>query len=75
VTIEPSGPPPRSTSTPALPAVDGGRRSFAIALGTLVWGLVFSRTALLVGGAHVLCCIGWGIESVHEYRQSIRWPH
>lgn len=77
VTIEPQAPPPPvDLATLHLPGPSWWPAFFAPALGCLVWGLVFSRTALLVGvGLTVLCCIGWGVESVREYRQQIAGHH
>ena len=77
VTREPEVPdPPIDLETLHLPGPSWWPAAFSIALGVLVWGLVFSPTALLVGlGLTVLCCIGWAIESVREYRQSIAGHH
>lgn len=77
VTIEPQEPdPPVDLETLHLPGPSWWPAGFAVALGVLVYGLVFSPGALLAGVAlTVACCIGWGIESVHEYRQSISGHH
>lgn len=74
VTIEPQEPdPPIDPHTLHLPGPSWWPAFFSVALGVLVWGLVFHLGGLLLGGigATVLCCVGWGVESVHEYRQSI----
>jgi hypothetical protein len=77
VTIEPQQPdPPVDPHTLHLPGPSWWPAFFSVALGLLVWGLVFSRGILVAGiVTTVLCCIGWGIESVHEYRQSIAGHH
>ncbi len=77
VTIEPAKPdPPVDLETLHLPGPSWWPAFFSIALGLLVFGLVYSPTLLLVGiGALIVCCVGWGIESVHEYRQSISGQH
>jgi hypothetical protein len=77
VTIEPTVPdPPLDLETLHLPGPSWWPAFFSVALGLLVFGLVFSTTLLVVGFAGlVLCCVGWGIESVHEYRQQISGQH
>lgn len=77
VTIEPSKPdPPVDLETLHLPGPSWWPAFFSVALGLLVYGLVFNNTLLLVGlVAFVVCCVGWGIESVHEYRQQISGQH
>lgn len=77
VTIEPTVPdPPVDLETLHLPGPSWWPAFFSVALGLLVFGLVFSKTLLLVGIAGlVLCCIGWGIESVHDYRRQISAHH
>ena len=77
VTIEPSEPsPPVDLETLHLPGPSWWPALFPVALGLLVWGLVYS-TGILIAGlvTTVGCCIGWGIESVHEYRQTIAGHH
>jgi hypothetical protein len=77
VTIEPAEPdPPVDLETLHLPGPSWWPAFFSVALGLLVFGLVYNTTLLLVGiGSLVVCCVGWGIESVHEYRQSISGQH
>jgi len=77
VTIEPEKPdPPVDLEHLHLPGPSWWPAFFSIALGVLVYGLVFSPVMLLAGVALlVVCCVGWGIESVHEYRQSISGQH
>lgn len=77
VTIEPSEPdPPIDLATLHLPGPSWWPAAFSIALGLLVWGLVYNPTMLIVGVAFtVVCCVGWGVESVREYRQSISGHH
>lgn len=77
VTLEPDIPePPVDLETLHLPGPSWWPAFFSVALGLLVFGLVFS-TGMLVAGVLALvgCCVGWGIESVHEYRQSISGQH
>ena len=77
VTLEPEKPdPPIDLETLHLPGPSWWPAGFSVALGLLVFGLVFSPGLLIAGVAlTVVCCIGWGIESVHEYRQSIAGHH
>jgi hypothetical protein len=77
VTIEPSEPdPPLDPATLHLPGPSWWPAFFSVALGLLVFGLVFSHPLLIVGIVGlVVCCVGWGIESVHEYRQQISGQH
>jgi hypothetical protein len=77
VTIEPAEPgPPLDLETLHLPGPSWWPAFFSIALGMLAFGLVFSKPLLFAGlFGTVLCCIGWGVESVHEYRQSIAGHH
>lgn len=77
VTLEPELPePPVDLETLHLPGPSWWPAFFSVAFGVLVFGLVFD-TRLLVAGVVglVVCCVGWGIESVHEYRQSISGQH
>jgi hypothetical protein len=77
VTIEPVDPePPVDLETLHLPGPSWWPAFFSIAFALLVYGLVLHSPLALAGvGALVLCCVGWGIESVHEYRQSISGQH
>lgn len=77
VTIEPAEPdPPLDPETLHLPGPSWWPAFFSIALGLLAFGLVFSKPLLFAGLLGVvLCCIGWAVESVHEYRQSIAGHH
>jgi hypothetical protein len=77
VTIEPAEPdPPLDLETLHLPGPSWWPAFFAVALGMLAFGLVFSKPLLLAGVlGTVLCCVGWAVESVHEYRQSIAGHH
>jgi hypothetical protein len=77
VTVEPSEPePPIDLETLHLPGPSWWPAFFSVALGLLVWGLVYNRTVLLAGVAlTVVCCVGWALESVREYRQSISGHH
>ena len=77
VTLEPEKPdPPIDLEHLHLPGPSWWPAAFSVALGLLVFGLVFS-TGMLIAGVVLLvvCCVGWGIESVHEYRQSISGQH
>jgi hypothetical protein len=77
VTLEPELPePPVDLETLHLPGPSWWPAFFSVALGLLVFGLVFN-TGMLVAGVVglVICCVGWGIESVREYRQSISGQH
>ena len=77
VTLEPERPdPPVDLETLHLPGPSWWPAFFSIALGLLVFGLVYS-TGMLVAGVVliVVCCVGWGIESVHEYRAQISGQH
>lgn len=73
VTIEPEQPaPPVDLETLHLPGPSWWPAFFSIAGAMVVLGLVFNRGLLVAGVvALVLCCVGWGVESVHEYRQQI----
>lgn len=78
VTVEPERPdPPVDLETLHLPGPSWWPAAFSVAGAVLVWGLVFhSPIATLAGvGLLVICCVGWGIESVHEYRQQISGQH
>jgi hypothetical protein len=77
VTIEPTMPdPPVDLETLHLPGPSWWPAFFSVALGALAFGLVFSRPVLWAGlVATVACCVGWGVESVHEYRASISGHH
>ena len=77
VTIEPAEPdPPVDLETLHLPGPSWWPAFFSVAGALLVLGLVFHSPLLWVGAAGlVLCCVGWGIESVHEYRQQISGHH
>ena len=77
VTIEPTVPdPPIDLATLHLPGPSWWPAFFSVALGLLVFGLVFSRPLLLAGVVLlVVCCVGWGVESVREYRQQIAGHH
>ncbi|HEV2890072.1 MAG TPA: cytochrome c oxidase subunit 4 [Frankiaceae bacterium] len=78
VTLEPEVPdPPIDLETLHLPGPSWWPAAFSIALGVLVWGLVFHSVIATIGGILLLvvCCVGWGIESVHEYRQQISGQH
>lgn len=77
VTIETDRPdPPIDLETLHLPGPSWWPAAFSVAAGAMVFGLVMSTPLLLGGvGLLVVCCIGWGIESVHEYRQSIAGHH
>ncbi len=78
VTIEPERPdPPVDLETLHLPGPSWWPAFFSIAGALLVVGLVFHHTWLTLGGVAglVLCCVGWGIESVHEYKQQISGQH
>jgi hypothetical protein len=77
VTVEPSVPdPPVDLETLHLPGPSWWPAFFAVALGLLVFGLVFSRPLLIAGLlATVACCAGWAIESVRDYRQSLAGHH
>ncbi|HVF03394.1 MAG TPA: cytochrome c oxidase subunit 4 [Frankiaceae bacterium] len=77
VTIETDRPdPPVDLETLHLPGPSWWPAAFSVAAGSIVLGLVMSTPLLLVGlGLLVICCIGWGVESVHEYRQSIAGHH
>ena len=78
VTIEPVEPdPPLDLETLHLPGPSWWPAGFSIALLVLVLGLVFHSLPAVGGGLLlvVVCCVGWGIESVHEYRQQISGQH
>ena len=77
VTVEPDEPlPPVDLETLHLPGPSWWPAFFSVALGVLVLGLVFWPGVLVAGILLlVVCCVGWGIESVHEYRQSISGHH
>jgi hypothetical protein len=78
VTIEPAKPdPPVDLETLHLPGPSWWPAFFSIALFVLVYGLVLHSLPAIGGGLLlvVVCCVGWGIESVHEYRQQISGQH
>ena len=77
VTLEPEKPdPPVDLEHLHLPGPSWWPAAFSVALGLLMFGLAFHTGLLLAGLALlVVCCVGWGIESVHEYRQSISGQH
>lgn len=78
VTIEPAKPdPPVDLETLHLPGPSWWPAVFSVAALVLVLGLVFHSGPTLLAGVLllVLCCVGWGIESVHEYRQQISGHH
>jgi hypothetical protein len=78
VTLEPVHPdPPVDLETLHLPGPSWWPAIFSVAGAVLVWGLVFhSPIGTLAGiGLLVVCCVGWGLESVHEYRQQISGQH
>ena len=73
VSREPSEPdPPLDLATLHLPGPSLMPALYAVAGGLLVFGLVFHYTLALAGLAMVvLTTVGWGIESVREYRQTV----
>ena len=73
VAREPSQPdPPVDLETLHLPGPSLMPALYSVAAGLLVFGLVFHYTLALVGlGLLVLTTIGWGVESVREYRQTV----
>ncbi|MDQ1713006.1 MAG: hypothetical protein QOE45_2456 [Frankiaceae bacterium] len=77
VTIEPTVPdPPVDLATLHLPGPSWWPAFFSVALGALAFGLVFSKPLLFAGlFLTVACCVGWGVESVREYRQSLAGHH
>lgn len=78
VTLEPVEPdPPVDLETLHLPGPSWWPAAFSVAAFVLVLGLVFHSLAGVGAGVLLLvvCCVGWGIESVHEYRQQISGQH
>lgn len=73
VSREPTEPdPPIDLATLHLPGPSLMPALYSVAAGLLVFGLVFQPTLALVGLAMVvLTTIGWGVESVREYRQTV----
>jgi len=73
VSREPTEPdPPIDLETLHLPGPSLMPAFYSIAAAMLVFGLVFNTGLALVGLALVvLTTIGWGIESVREYRQTV----
>jgi len=68
--------PPIDLETLHLPGPSWWPAFFSVAAGLLVFGLVFSGPMAIVGVVGlVVCTVGWAIESVHEYRQSISGQH
>jgi hypothetical protein len=78
VTIEPAEPdPPVDLETLHLPGPSWWPAFFSVAGLVLVLGLVFHSGVTIASGIVLLvvCCVGWGIQSVHEYRQAISGQH
>jgi hypothetical protein len=78
VTLEPVDPePPVDLETLHLPGPSWWPAFYSVAGAVLVWGLVFHSLPATIAGVVlvVLCSVGWGIESVHEYRQQISGHH
>ncbi|HVF05949.1 MAG TPA: hypothetical protein VNA20_13990 [Frankiaceae bacterium] len=77
VSREPTQPdPPVDLATLHLPGPSLMPALYSVAAALLVFGLVFHYTLALVGlGLVVLTTIGWGVESVREYRQTVLGGH
>ncbi len=77
VSREPTEPdPPIDLATLHLPGPSLMPAFYSVAAALLVFGLVFDYTLALVGlGLVVLTTIGWGVESVREYRQVVLGDH
>jgi hypothetical protein len=77
VAPEPTEPePPVDLATLHLPGPSIWPAAFSVAGTLVVLGLIFQLTLTVAGiGLLVLCAVGWGIESVREYRGSISGGH
>jgi hypothetical protein len=73
VTREPTVPdPPVDLETLHLPGPSFWPAAYSIAAGMLLLGLIFQLTLALLGiVAIVACTVGWGVESVKEYRATL----
>jgi len=77
VSREPTQPdPPIDLATLHLPGPSLMPALYSVAAALLVIGLVFDHGLALAGlGLIVLTTIGWGVESVREYRQTVLGAH